>query len=83
MKNPIQLITFSALFVLFISACTLGDKGKEGRTDSAVVDTTMHTNPAGGHTGTGVNQDTAVHSKDNSILKDTMGTDSTGRNKKP
>jgi len=82
MTKSIKLITFCALSVLFISACTFGDKGKEGRTDSAVVDTSMHTNPTGGHTGTGINPDTPIHSKENSILKDTMGTDSIGRSKK-
>ena len=47
MRNALKLITYSAFSMLFISACTFGDKGKEGRTDSAVVDTTVHSNPAG------------------------------------
>lgn len=83
MIHPMKLITFCALSVLFVSACTFGDKGEEGRTDSAVVDTAIHTNPAGGATGTGIDPDTPIHSKQNSILKDTMGTDTTGRSKKP
>ncbi|MEJ5961213.1 hypothetical protein [Pedobacter immunditicola] len=83
MKHPMKLITFCALSVLFIAACTFGDKGEEGRTDSAVVDTSVHTNPAGGSTGTGIDQDTPIHSKESSILKDTMGTDSARRSNKP
>jgi hypothetical protein len=82
MRNSVKLITYSAFSVLFISACTFGDKGSEGRTDSAVVDTSVHSNPAGGHRGTGIDPDSPVHTKETSVLKDTMGTDSMGRSKK-
>jgi len=83
MKNAIKVLSLSALFMCFLSACTLGDKGEEGRTDSAVVDTTTHSNPDAGHRGTGVDTNKPVHTKETSIIKDTMGTDTTDRQKKP
>jgi hypothetical protein len=83
MRNMTKLICVAAFFVLSLAACTFGDKGDEGRTDSAAVDTMQKTHEEAGHRGTGIDQDTAVHSKETSILKDTMGTDSMGRSKKP
>ncbi|WP_432714813.1 hypothetical protein [Pedobacter sp.] len=85
MRNSIKLLYICAFSFAGITACTFGDKGQEGRTDSAVVDTNLHGDPEGGHRGTGIDPDEPVHTKETSILKDTSGTDSAGRslNKKP
>lgn len=74
MKKIVKISSLLVCSVLYFSACTFGDKGKEKKPNT--VDTTVHTSPAEGATGNGVNPANAVNSGHPTTNGDTVNTDS-------
>ncbi|PTT00831.1 hypothetical protein DBR11_08915 [Pedobacter sp. HMWF019] len=82
MRNLKKYSFLVALPVLLAAGC-IGDKGSENRTDTLKVDTSKHSDPNAGSTGTGINEAPAVNTGRGTIMKDTVKTDSTAKSKKP
>lgn len=74
MKNSVKISSFLMVSVLCFSACTFGDKGKEKTPNT--VDTSVHTSPAEGATGNGINPAPAVNSGHPTTNGDTVSVDS-------
>jgi hypothetical protein len=76
-------LILGAAITLSLASCTFGDKGEEGRTDSAVVDTNIHTSEKEGLRGTGIDtSNESVHGRENSMLKDSTATDTARKNQR-
>ena len=74
MKNSIKFLTIILIATFSFSACTFGDKGKEKTPNT--VDTSVHSSPAEGATGNGINPAPAVNTGHATTNGDTVNTDS-------
>jgi len=80
MKKSMKFFSLITISALSLSACTFGDKGKEKTPNT--VDTTVHSSPAEGATGNGINSAPAVNTGHATTNGDTVNTDSVATKKK-